>query len=66
MSIVVVRTFIRLRRALPRDGELTRWLRDLERKVEGHDNDLRILFTAIRRLMDPPERPRRRMGFDVV
>ncbi len=65
MSIFVVRTFVELRRACLVDGELAKWLRDLERKVGNHDNDIRILFTAIRRLIAPPARPRRRMGFEV-
>jgi hypothetical protein len=65
MSIIVVRTFIELRRALLVDRELAAWLRDLERKVSNHDKDIRILFTAIKSLLAPPARPKRRVGFEV-
>ena len=65
MSIIVVRTFVELRRAFLEDRELAKWLRQLERKVEGHDNDIRIMFTAIKKLIAPPTRPKRRMGFEV-
>jgi hypothetical protein len=37
-----------------------------ERKVAGHDNTIRSLVTAIRRLMEsPPPTPRKRIGFRV-
>jgi len=65
MSIIVVRTFVELRRALLVDRELAKWLRELERKVGNHGNEIRILFAVIKRLMAPPERPRRRVGFEV-
>jgi hypothetical protein len=65
MSIIVVTTFIELRRALLGDSELAAWLRELERKVSNHDKDIRILFSAIKSLIAPPERPRRKVGFEV-
>ena len=38
-------------------------LEELERKVLGHDSDIERIFEALRDLMDPPEGPRRRIGF---
>jgi hypothetical protein len=35
----------------------------LERKVAGHDEDLKQMFAALRALLDPPTRPRRAIGF---
>ena len=65
MSIIVVRTFIELRRVLLVDRELAKWLRELERKVSSHDKDIRILFATIKSLIAPPEKPRRKVGFEV-
>lgn len=65
MSIAVVRTFVELRRSLFADRELAKWLRDLERKVEYHDNGIRVLFKAFKRLIAAPTRPRRKIGFEV-
>jgi hypothetical protein len=39
-------------------------LEELERKFLGHDRDIEWLFSALRDLMDPPERPRRKIGFE--
>ena len=65
MSIIVVRTFIELRRVLLVDRELATWLRELERTVSSHDKDIRILFATIKSLIAPPEKPRRKVGFEV-
>jgi hypothetical protein len=40
-------------------------LEELERKFLGHDRDIEQLFTALRDLMDPPEQPRRKIGFEL-
>jgi hypothetical protein len=66
MSILVVRAFIELRRILLADRELARWLRELERKVESHDGEIQSLFEAMRRLLEPPPEPKRRIGFEVA
>lgn len=43
--------------------EIARKLAELERKLETHDARIRSLFDAIRQLMAPPVKPRRRIGF---
>ena len=52
MSLFVVRAFVRLRRSLASNAELTRRLDDLEKK---YDAQFRVVFDAIRQLMAPPE-----------
>ena len=60
MSIFVVRAFIYLRQMLASHAELARKLAALERK---YDDQFKVLFDAIRQLMTPPEKPKRRIGF---
>ena len=60
VSIEVVRAFVRLRRMLASNGDLARKLAALERK---YDAQFRVVFDAIRQLMDPPKPKRRRIGF---
>jgi phage regulator Rha-like protein len=65
MSIYVVRGFVRLRSAVMENKELAESLRELERRVTGHDEDLQTLVAAVRELMEPPPAPERpRIGFD--
>jgi hypothetical protein len=62
-NIEIMRAFVYAKtRERWRTAALTR-LEELERKFLGHDRDIEKLFSALRDLMDPPERPRRRIGF---
>jgi len=64
VSVLVVRAFVRLRGMLAANKELAGRLDELERKVAGHDGDIRALVEAIRQLMAPPPEPaRKRIGF---
>jgi len=63
MSVYVVRAFLRLREWAGEQVELSARLGDLERKVGRHDQDLGAIIQAIRRLMSPPARSKRRIGF---
>lgn len=63
MSLFVVRAFIRLREVAHRHTELAAKLDALERKVAGHDADLKQMFAAMRALIEPVRKPRRQIGF---
>jgi hypothetical protein len=63
MSVYVVRAFVQLRRLLASNTELAQRLRELERKLEGHDAAITAMLAAIRELMNPPEAKRRAIGF---
>lgn len=64
MSVFVVRAFVRLRSLVMENKELAAGLRELERRVAGHDADLQVLIAAVRKLMEPPPGPASpRIGF---
>lgn len=60
VNIAIMRTFVRLRQMLLSNAELARKLNALEKK---YDSQFKIVFDAIRELMTPPEKPKRRIGF---
>ena len=62
-SLLVVRTFVKLRETLATHRELARKMEELERRLEGHDGSIRTLVDAIRQLMGGAETPPRRIGF---
>ncbi len=62
-SIFVVCAFVRLRQMLVTHKKLALKLSELERKIESHDESIQTIFEAIRQLMTPPEKPRKRIGF---
>jgi len=63
VSVFVVRAFVKLRRLALGHKELAAKLAELEARVAGHDDAIRQLVAAIRQLMAPPEKPKRRIGF---
>lgn len=61
VNIEIMRTFVRLRQMLQANVDLARKLDVLEKK---YDAQFRVVFDAIRALMEPPpDPPRRRIGF---
>ena len=65
MSIFVVRAFVRLRKLLSTHHQLAAKLDELEGKLSTHDEQIVVLFEAIRQLMDEPVPEKRRIGFGV-
>lgn len=63
VSVYVVRAFVKLRQVLRTHKQLARKLAELEKRIEGHDEEIMALFEAIRQLMEPPEKPAKRIGF---
>jgi len=63
VSVYVVRGFVKLREMLRTHKELAQKLAELEKRIEGHDEEIIALFEAIRQLMEPPEKPSKRIGF---
>ena len=61
-SVQVVRAFIRLRELMSTHADLARKLEDLESR---YDARFKVVFNAIRELMEPPEEEstRERIGF---
>jgi hypothetical protein len=59
-SVAVVRAFVHLRAMLAEHRDLRRRLDDLESRYDGQ---FKVVFDAIRVLMAPEEKPRKRIGF---
>jgi len=60
MSVYVVRAFVRLRQLLASHKELAQKIAELENK---YDSQFKIVFDAIRALMNPPEKKKGEIGF---
>lgn len=62
VNIDIMRAFVKLRQLLATHKELAQKLNELEKK---YDAQFRVVFDAIRQLMQPPEKPKREIGFKV-
>jgi hypothetical protein len=65
VNIAIMRVFVRLREMMATHKELAFKLVELEERLEGHDEKIQSIFEAIRQLMTPPERERKKIGFEV-
>jgi phage regulator Rha-like protein len=63
VNIAIMRAFVKLREMLSTNKELAHKLAQLERKIEKHDDEIKLIFDAIRELMRPPETKKRKIGF---
>ena len=64
VNIAIMRAFVRLKEMLSTNKELANKLSQLERKIEKHDGEIKLVFDAIRQLMTPPETKKKKIGFN--
>jgi phage regulator Rha-like protein len=63
VNIAIMRAFVKLRQILSANKELAGKLKELEQRIENHDTEIHAIFEAIRQLMTPLDKPKRRIGF---
>jgi len=64
VNIQIMRAFVQLRGLLLTHKELARRLEALEMRFGEHDNKIKVIFEAIRQLLEPvKEEPKPRIGF---
>ena len=64
VNIAIMRAFVKLREILSTHKELALKLKQLEMKLEKHDEEIQAIFQAIAELMaPPPQKPKYPIGF---
>ena len=63
INIHIIRVFTRLREMLLTHKDVLLKLEQLERKVVAHDEQVQLIFSALKQLLHEPNPPRRRIGF---
>ena len=65
MNILIIRAFVRLREILATHKDLARKMQELERQQQEHGAQIAAIYNLVEKLMTPPHRPRRPIGFVV-
>ena len=60
VNVAIMRAFVQLRGVLASHAELARQLAELEQK---YDEQFKVVFDAIRALMEPPDNSQKKIGF---
>ncbi len=63
VNIQIVRVFTKMRELLLTHKDILLQLEKIERKLSGHDEDILLIFKYLKQLLDPPQPPRRKIGF---
>ena len=65
VNIEIMRAFVRVPEMLGAHRELAAKLKELGTRIQDHDEQIQTIFEAIRQLMIPPEKPKKRIGFEI-
>jgi hypothetical protein len=60
VNIQIMRTFTKIREMITTHKELKQKIEEMEKK---YDYQVKVVFDAIKQLIEPPQKPRRRIGF---
>jgi hypothetical protein len=64
VNIAIMRAFVKLREVITNHKDLAHKIAALERKYDEHDEEIQVIFKAIKKLLEPSRSPqKRRIGF---
>ncbi len=63
VNIRIIRIFTKLREMLLTNKDILLKLEQLEKKVTAHDENIQMIFSALKQLLNPPKTLRKRIGF---
>lgn len=64
VNIAIMRAFVKLREVMATHKDLAHKIEALEHKYGTHDQEIQVIFKAIKKLLEPPAvPPKRRIGF---
>ena len=64
VNIQIMRIYARLRGIVVDQKDILIKLEQLERAVDKHDHDIKVVFSYLRELLNPKTEPTRRIGFN--
>jgi hypothetical protein len=65
VNIRIIRVYTKLREMLLTNKDILLKLEQLEQKVASHDDNIQLIFSALKQLIQEPYPPRKRIGFKV-
>jgi hypothetical protein len=63
VNVRIMRAFVHMREVLADQKDILKKLDELEKKYETHDADIKAVFGALKKLIQVPPPPQRRIGF---
>ncbi len=63
VNIQIMRVFTRMRELTLTHKDILLKLEQLEKKSNKHDEEIQLIFSYLKKLLNPPQPPRRRIGY---
>ena len=63
MSVRIIEVFVKLREMLLTHKDILLQLEKLEKQVTVNSEDIQMIFTALKELLNPPQEVRKKIGF---
>jgi len=63
VNIEIIRIFIRMRKLIASNKEILHKLEKIETKLGGYDEDISLIFEQLKRMLNPLQPARKRIGF---
>ena len=63
VHIQIIRVFAKMKEMLLTHKDILLQLEKIEKKLAGHDEDITLIFGYLKKLLNPPQSPRRKIGF---
>ena len=66
VNIRIIRIFTRLREMISTHKDILLKLEEIEKKLAGHNDDIQLIFSALKQLISNPHKPRKQIGYKVI
>ena len=63
VNIQIIRLFTRMREIILSNAEILLKLSEIEKRVHSNEEDIQLIFSYLKELLQPPEHPRNKIGF---
>lgn len=63
VNIQIIRVFTKMRELVLAHKDILLQLEKIEKKLSKHDEDILLIFGYLKQLLNPPQPPRRKIGF---
>ena len=63
VNIQIIRVFTKMRELMMSNKEILLQLEKAEKKLTKHDEDITLIFQYLKKLLNPPQPSRERIGF---
>ncbi len=63
VNIEIIRIFAKMKEMIATNKDILLQMQKIEKKLTAHDEDIKTIFSVLKKLINTPQEPRKRIGF---